>query len=153
MSDSLTNYVLSYSAGDQNGPWTTIATLDPSETTADDSHPPNPVLWYQLSQITANGQSVPFNVVSLSNLPMGHVDVVPDPNDPWTLIFTWTTPSPLPGAIGYFELYGKYQNDPESEFTRIAGYGPDERTARVTAVPTDDLSNPYTYQLILFIPR
>lgn len=155
MSDSLGNFILQYSSIGEGGPWTNTASspLSPSATSDTSTIPVIGMLWYKLTQTTSAGVSVPYSVVSIINLPQGHLEAGPDPTDPNTLIFTWTIPDGLPAPIGYFEMYGRFLNDPDSEAIRLDAYGASERTARLAVVPTDDLTNPYTYQLIGFIPR
>lgn len=153
MSDSLTSFVVKYSAIGPNGDWTTSATLPASTTSFNDGTLVNPQLWYQLTQVTANGVNVPYVVASLVHIPQGQVTAAADPNDSTTLIFTWTVPSPLPAPIGWFELSGKFQNDPEDFSLFFGAYDADVRTGTAPVIPTDDFNNPYTYRLVGFIPR
>lgn len=155
MSDALGNYTLNVSAVGDGGPWTSCAAnpIAPDALSASDATAPQPVIWYQLLQTTANGTSIEYPVATLSALPMGSLRASPDPDDPTTLIFTWDVPPDLPLPISRFELTGKFLNDPDSAATWLDGFSGDTRTARAAVVQTDDVFNPYTYTLTGFIDR
>lgn len=155
MSDALGNYTLNVSATGEGGPWTSCAAnpIAPDALSASDSAAPQPVIWYQLLQTTANGVAIEYPVVTLSALPMGSLRASPDPDDPTTLIFTWDVPPDLPLPITRFELTGRFLNDSDSDSTLLDQFGGGERVGRASIVPADDLSNPYTYSLTGFIDR
>lgn len=153
MSDSLSNFTLQRSEAGPGGPWTSSATLPPTAESGTDSATITGMMWYQLTQTTVSGVAVPYAVASISVLPMGTLRASPDPNDPTGLIFTWDVPDNLPLPITRFELTGRFLNDSESDSTLLDQFGGGERVGRASIVPTDDLSNPYTYSLVGFIDR
>lgn len=125
----------------------------PADLSYSDPAVPNPEFYYRLTGTTADGVTLPFNVVKISVLPMGTLRVAPDPNDPTGLIFTWNIPDGLPLPITRFELTGKFLRDSDDQSTLLDKFTGGQQFGRASIVPTDDLTNPYTYSLTGFIDR
>lgn len=130
--DELGQWTVQISAQGDGGPWTTIAQPVAGDRSFTDA-PRATRCWYRITQTTAEGVSIPFNIAYLTTNPQGLLSVTYDGLD---LVFQWSDPGPGDAVSGFvFDAREMNTADTPDNWESVDLYDADVRTATIAAQP------------------